>query len=80
MPADVVSLDELPDLDVRTVAIIWGDGEPRPKVITSENVDEFLAVGLLRAALVALESRIGDYVDVEGLEDDEDEDEDDDDY
>lgn len=74
-----IALDELPDLDVRTVAIIWGDGEPRPQLIISENLDEFVALGLLRAAVIRLERKIPEYLDIEGWDDDYEDYEDDDD-
>ena len=59
--------------DVRTVAVIWGDGDDHPKVICSANCSQFEALGLLRGAARRLERECEELMDFEG---DEDEDED----
>jgi hypothetical protein len=60
------------DIDVRTVAVIWGDGVPFPEV-TFSGCSPYEAIGLLRVGLRRLEHEF-----FTELERDDEEDEDDD--
>ena len=65
--------DDLPDLDIRTVVVMWGEGEPRPRVHFT-NCSEFEALGLARAATLCLEDVCAGSIDLEGYDEEQDDD------
>jgi hypothetical protein len=55
--------DDLPEIDVRTVAVVWADdGEPQ---VDWSGCSIYEAIGLLRVALVALEADAADALDTD---------------
>jgi hypothetical protein len=69
-------VENLPDVDVRAVAIIWGDGEPFPKISTT-NCSDFEALGLMQSAIRRLQRVCATSVVLEGEDEFDDEDDDD---
>lgn len=73
---DLAQFEEPEDIDIRTVAVIWGHGEPKPTIVCSKNLSQFEALGLLRAAYRRFEFEVEDLIVLEGAEDDEEYDDD----
>jgi hypothetical protein len=71
-----VAVEELPELDVRVVTILWGgDNAERPRV-SFTNMSEFEALGMVSAAHEALKILCERHVDLEQDDDDDDDDDD----